>query len=715
MKYACILQHSEEDCGAACIASIAKHYGRTFTINRIREVQGNGQRGVTLLQLKRGAEILGFNTRAIRASAEILDKLSEVPLPAILHWKGYHYVVLYGQRGRQYVIADPFVGVCYVSREEMQRNWEGWVMLLLEPDPILFYEQPDEKEKIGNYGRFLKRAWAYRKILAEVLVINLVLGLLGITTPFLLQILTDDVLVRGDVRLLNILALTVGTQALLSAALALVQSNLVVQFAQRLELGLILEFGQHILQLPLTFHQMRRSGELTSRLRDIEEINHLVSQIVIGLPNRFFVALVGLCCMVIYSWKLTLGTVASAALMTLSAIVQQPRLRQATRRTLVLVAENQAGLIETLNGILTVKAISAAPQIWEVLQGRFGRQAHLIFRTNQISIINEVFSNLVAGIGSIALLWFGSTLVIQKELTIGQLVSFKLLNDNALLLVSTLIRFIDEFTRVKAATERLTEVLEATSEGKDDSKKPFVRIPSNADIICTEISFQYAGRGELFEQLSLTLPGGKVIALVGESGGGKSSLAKLIANLYPLQSGNICIGYNLQDLPLDCVRQQIVLVPQEVHFWSVSILENFRLCFPQVTFEEVVAACRLVEADSFINKLPYKYQTVLGEFGANISGGQRQRLAIARAIVIDPPVLILDESTTSLDPVTERLVLDRILSQRQGKTTILVSHRAGIINRADWLVLIDQGKVKTQGFLKDLQSRAEEYLEFLRS
>ncbi|MEQ8957407.1 MAG: ATP-binding cassette domain-containing protein, partial [Coleofasciculus sp. C2-GNP5-27] len=235
-----------------------------------------------------------------------------------------------------------------------------------------------------------------------------------------------------------------------------------------------------------------------------------------------------------------------------------------------------------------------------------------------------------------------------------------------------------------------------------------------ADIICTNLNFHHTGRVNLLTDFSLTIPGGKVTALIGKSGCGKSTLAKLIASLYSLQSGNIRIGiYNLQDLSLDCLRQQVILVPQEPHFWSRSILENFLFSYPNATFEQIVTACQIANADEFITQLPDKYQTVLGEFGANISGGQRQRLAIARAIVTDPPILILDESTGALDPVGEAEVLDKLLFHRQGKTTIMISHRPRVINRADWIVLLENGQLKLTGTPDELRHIEGTHLDFL--
>ena len=451
-------------------------------------------------------------------------------------------------------------------------------------------------------------------------------------------------------------------------------------------------------------------------MQDIEQINQLVAQLVVTLPSRFFIALISLGFMIFYSWKLTGVALLISVSMTLSTIIFQPALQQKTRELLVQEAETQGVLVETFKGALTLKTTTAAPQFLDELESRFIRLANLTFSTIQIGIINNTFSGVVSAIGGVILLWFGGYLVIEpaENLSIGKLLAFNSMNGNFLGLIGTVIGFVEEFTRAKTATQRLTEVIDATPENENDGKKPFAKISENADIICTNLNFHYAGRIDLLEDFSLTIPGGKVVALIGKSGCGKSTLSKLIAGLYPLQSGNIQIGlYNLQDLSLECLRQQVVLVPQDAHFWSRSIIENFRLGAPYVTFEQIVQACKISGADEFINKLPETYQTILGEFGANISGGQRQRLAIARAIVTDPAILILDESTGGLDPVSESQVLDQLFQHRQGKTTILITHRPHVINRADWIVLIDQGKLKLQGSLEDLRTKPGEHLDFI--
>lgn len=711
-NYQCILQASEEDCGAACLVSICRYYKRYLTINKSREAVGTGQLGTTLLGLKRGSDNLGFNARAVKASPEIVDRIKEIRLPAIIHWRGYHWVVLYDKRGKNYVIADPAVGIRYVSREELVSAWNG-VMLLLEPDPERFFQQPQEKPHTG-IARFFKRILPYRGLLFKVLLINIVLGVLALGSPVLIQILTDDVLVRGDMQLLTVVVTAVIVMTLFSSSLQVIQALMIAHFGQRLQLGLVLEFGRRILQLPLNYYESRRSGEITSRLGDINEINQLVSQVVILVPSQLFIATISFCLMLFYSWQLTIAVLVFAACMALATLPFLPILQQKTRSLLVLGSENQGVLVETFKGAQVIKTTNSAPQFWDEFQSRFGRLANLTFSTIQIGIINGTISKLLSTIGGVMLLGIGSILVMNEQLTIGQMLAFNALQVNVLSLISTLIGLVDEYFRSQTAISRLLEVIDATPEVVGTGQKPVGEISANTDIRISHLTFHHPGRVDLLEDFSLKLPGGKAIALIGQSGCGKSTLAKLLAGLYQPNSGNIRIGFfNIHDLDLDCLRQQVVYVPQEPHFWSRSILDNFRLGTPFISFEEIVRACEIADADGFISQLPNKYQTVLGEFGANLSGGQRQRLAIARGILTDPPILILDEATAGLDPVSEGHVLDRLLEHRRGKTTILITHRPTVIQRSEWIVFLEKGQVKMQGSLETFRAQQGDHLKFL--
>ena len=632
MKYPFVQQNSEEDCGAACLAMVAKYYGRVFTITRIREAVGTGQLGTTLLGLRRGAEGLGIHARSGKATPELLDSFHKIPLPAIIHWKGTHWVVLYGKQRGRYVVGDPGLGIRYLKKETLTKGWSNGVMLLLQPDQEAFYAQ--ENDRPAGFSRFFRRIWPHKGSVIQASIYAQIIGLLSLSNPFLIQILTDDVLVRGDTGLLARVSIGVIVLVLVINALSLVQYNLIANLAQRLELGLTLEFGSKLLRLPLSYFETRRSGEIISRLDDVSRINNLVSDLAVKLPSLFFTALISFGFMLFYSWSLTLLSACIAVVMTLVTAAFLPMLQQRSRRVLELDAENQGVLVETFKGALTFKTTSAEPQIWDELQSRYGRLANEEYRTSQLGIANGRFSNVASGIGGIILLWFGSTLVIRDQLTIGQLLAFSGMNANFVGLITFLVSFADEFTRAKAAVQRFSEVIDATEESEADHRKAFVDISSQANIVATDLRFFYPGRVDLLQDFSLVIPGGKVTALVGRSGCGKSTFAKIIAGLHPYESGSVRLGiYNLQDLSIECLRHQVVLIPQEPHFWSRSILDNFKLGSPYATFEEIVQACQITGADEFISRLPDKYRTVLGEFGSNVSGGQRQRLAIARAIV----------------------------------------------------------------------------------
>ena len=712
MKYQVVLQHSEEDCGAACLATVAKHYGRTFAISRAREAVGTGARGTTLLGLSRGAEAFGFHIRRGKATPELIDNISSIPLPVIIHWKGYHWVVLYGKKGKKYIVADPGVGVRHLTRRELAVGWDNGVMLLLTPDDGQFYEQEDDK--VGGFGRYLKRVLPYRGILIQAIAINFAVGLLSLATPIMMQLLTDDVLVRGDTQLLATVAIAVIVMNIFRNVVGLVQSHLIGHFGQKLQLGLIYEYGRKLLHLPLTYFEGRRSGEVVSRISDVGAINSLVSQIVLGIPSQFFIAIISLVAMLFYSWQLSLCSILAFIVVTLVNLLFLPALRQKTRSQIVLGTENQGFLVETFRGVQILKTTQATPQAWQEYQGNYGRLANLGWTTMKLGLYSGTVTSTLSSFTSVGLLWFGSYLVINGNLSIGQLLAYNGMSGNFLGFLGSIIGLIDEFITAQVVIQRLTEVIDATPEDEDDFKKPWAELAEDTDITCDNLNFHHAGRVDLLQDFSLTIPGGKVTALIGQSGCGKSTLAKLIAGLYTVQSGNVRYGiYNQQDLSLECLRQQLVLVPQEAHFWSRSIIENFRFSYPHVTFEQIVRACQIAGADEFISELPDKYQSVLGEFGANLSGGQKQRLAIARAIVTEPPVLILDESTGALDPVSEARILKQLFAHRQGKTTILISHRPRVVVRADWIVMLEKGQLKIQGTPEQLRSLGGDHLDFL--
>ncbi|NDC34976.1 MAG: peptidase domain-containing ABC transporter [Synechococcaceae bacterium WB9_2_112] len=696
----CVRQHDEEDCGAACVATVAQVHGQRLPLARVRQMVGTTQHGTTLLGLRRGAEALGFVVRAARAEPSLLDDLETLPLPLICHWDGNHWVVLHGRdREGLLQIADPAVGLRQLSSEAFLSHWRNGVVLLLEPDPARWArdthsDDPLTRQGVWVFARFLK---PFQPLLLQALGLNLVIGVMALSMPLLLQVLTDDVLVRGDGGMLAALSIGLLLLFALRSLFSFMQGLMVGHFGQKLQLQMVLHYGQRLLHLPLDYFEGRRSGEVVSRLDDIQQLNQLFGNLVLGLPSQLCMALISLAWMLSYSLWLTLASLLGFIAVLLAQLAVVPALQRKTRSLLAQSAQNQGFLVELFRASSLLKSTEATGQAWQELQRNFSRLAHLSWGTQLLDLKAQTATSLLGSCTSILLLWYGSSFVLSEQLSIGQLLAFNGMGANVLAFLAALGGLCQEMVTSQLVIRRLSDVMDHPVEEAHGPSRHVVTLMADDDIVCEGLVFHHPGRCTLIDQLDLRLPGGKVTALVGESGCGKSTLSKLIAGLYRPQSGVIRYGpYSSVDLDPASLRQQVVLVPQETTFLNRTIFENFVFTHPGIRFEQVQQLCALTLADDFIRELPDGYQTVLGEFGVNLSGGQRQRLALARALVGDPAVLILDESTSALDPVLEGRLIERLLDHRRGATTLVISHRPGLIVRCDWIVYLERGQVRAQ-------------------
>ncbi|MEM6255104.1 MAG: peptidase domain-containing ABC transporter [Cyanobacteria bacterium P01_D01_bin.156] len=712
MKYAFIKQPREEDCGIACIAMVAKHYGQQLSLTRVRELVGTGRLGTSLLGLQQGAQALGFQARSGQATDDIFNRIHRLPLPAILHWGNDRWVVLYGKRRDRFVIADPGSGIQHLSAADIKRNWGDGAMLLMVPDDTFYRLSTQKSSRVAG---IFQQIWPYRLSLLQVFAYSLLIGLLSLATPIAVQFIIDDVLIAGDSDLLPKITLAALGFWLIQGLLNLVQVNVLANTFQRLELGLTLEFARKLLRLPLNYYETRRSGEFSNYLKDISRINELIVDGAMQLPGLFFTALAAFGCMLFfYNRLLILVSLVTAILMLVVTLGLLPVFQNRIQHLLTLNVKNQALLGEIFRGATTFKTTTAQPQLWKEIQGRFGNLASRKADMLQLGFLTSQIATLIRGVGSIVAFWLGSTMVIAQSLTFGQLLGFSILSYSFLELISFIVKFSHRLMEIKTSLQQFDDVVEVEEESPEDWLKPLAEIPSDGDIVFNQVNFHYPGRFNLLETFSLKIPGGKFSAIVGASGSGKSTIAKILAGLHPYQSGEILVGpHSLRDLSTDCVRRQVILVSQTTHFWSRSILENFQLCAPTVTFKEIAAACKITGADTFIDKLPNGYRTVLGEHGSTLSGGQLQRLAIARALILKPAVLILDESTAALDPISEAELLQRLMVHRKGHTTVLISHRSSINRIVDWIVVVNDGTTVMAGSPKSLLGRQGEHLQFL--
>ena len=706
-RYAFVEQHSEEDCGAACVATVARHYGKKVPLQRVRDLVGTGQQGTTLLGLRRGADELGFNCRALRTDVDetFFRDVEQISLPAILHWKGNHWVVLHAVDRRQVVIADPGQGVLRLGHEEFLKLWADGVLLTLEPDMARLEQQPSDRSKMHFVGRVLRLAKPYRGLIIRAMSLNAVVGLIGLGIPLLMQVLTDDVLVRRDSQLLATLGLGMVAVYTFRSVIDFLERKISTYFFERLELSLLLEYGHKLFQMPMKYFDTHRSGDILNRIIEMYRVNHLFNSLILELPSDFFLAFVSLVLMFIYSPSLTFLTLPAHLLIVGVQLAFLPRLYDVNGKFIRRTADNQALLVEFFRGAQLIKSTNGGQQAWDEYQAGFGELANLSWRESQLMILSDGSVNVLSYFLNIGLLVYGSTYVLSQQLSIGQLLAFTGLGMNVLAFFRESSRFTIHILADKSIFKRLSQVLDAEPEEENLEKKTWIKFSGDEDIHIRALTFAHPGRKQTIANLTTTIPGGCVTALVGGSGSGKSTLIKIISGMYPPSNGLIRYGpASISDLSLDCLRDQVCLVTQDSHFLNRSIIENFRFTRPDASYEAIVEVCQIVKADDFILELPNGYQTMLGEFGANLSGGQKQRLAIARALIGNPPILILDESTNALDPVLEAQLLNNLLSFRGRRTTILVSHRPSVIAKCDYLLFMEKGQIRQHGPVSEVDT-----------
>ncbi|MFM8525773.1 MAG: peptidase domain-containing ABC transporter [Cyanobacteriota bacterium] len=503
--YGCIRQQDEEDCGAACIATVCQHHGRNLSIGRIRACIGTQASGTTLLGLKRGAEELGFHARAARADASLLDQLDGLPLPVICHWNGNHWVVLHGERQGRFVIADPAVGLLELDRETVLQHWQNGVLLLLEPDPVRF-EALENDSHGGGFWVLRHYLTPFRPLLVQALLLNLSVGLLALAMPLLMQVLTDDVLVRGDTPMLSSLCIGIMVLFALRSLIGLLQGHLVGHFGQKLQLQMVLHYGHRLLQLPIGYFESHRSGEVVSRISDIQKINELITNLVLGLPSQLGIALISLLWMWHYSHALTLVALGCYVVVVLGNLVFLPAIQQKTRRLLVHAAENQGFLVEIFRAANLLKTTEASHQAWQEYQRNFGRMAHLSWGTMRLHLQEATATELLGQITGVALLWFGSGFVIRQELSIGQLLAFNGMGINVIGFLAGLSAISQEMITAQVVVKRLGEVLEREVEDPAAGRKHRVLISPEASIRCEGLRYHHPQGSLEVKQSSMPEP-----------------------------------------------------------------------------------------------------------------------------------------------------------------------------------------------------------------
>lgn len=705
-----VKQHDIKDCGAACLSSIAAHFGRKLSIAKIRQLCHTDTRGTNVLGMVQGLNDIGFNAKGVKGNIDVLDK---VPLPAIAHLlinnQLYHYVVIYKVTKTTITAMDPAFGkLAKYTWKEFTDMWTG-VLILLEPNE--YFER--RNETTSNFMRFWELIQPHKSLATQALVGAAVYTLLGLSTSIYIEKITDYVLIDGNLRLLNLLSVAMIVILIFQIFIGSIKSVLVLYTGQRIDRHLILGYYKHLMSMPQRFFDTMKVGEIISRVNDAVKIRAFINDVSIQMVVNVFIIFFSFVVMFSYYWKLALVLAAIIPFYFLVYWITNRFNKRVERRLMEDSAELESHLVESLNAVRTIKTFGIEGYANNKTDNSFSTLLKSIYK----SVLNSLFSSHAADFLSrmsvIILMWVGAKYVIDRIITPGELLSFYTLIGYFTGPVAELIGMNKTVQNALIASNRLFEIMELDREEITEGKVDLLPEHLKGEILFKDVSFSYGSRTEVFKDFVCSFEIGKTTAIVGESGSGKTTIAALIQHLYPISKGKILIGdYDLNYISHYSLRNLVSVVPQQIDLLSGNVIDNIAIGedFPDV--QRILDIAKNIGILSFIEKLPNGFQTYLGENGALLSGGQKQRIAIARALYKDPEVLILDEATSSLDTESE-LVIQKTLNafKSRGKTLIVIAHRLSTIAHADTIIVLKNGKLIEQGSHQELLQKNTAYSE----
>jgi len=703
-RYPFFAQQSASDCGAACLVIVARYWGKRFSVNRLRDIANVDRNGASLRGLAAAAESIGFTTRPVKAS---LNKLAEQSLPAIIHWEGKHYIVVYEVTRDRVIVADPAIGQRTLTHAQFKAGWTGYT-LLLQPTALL----KDAKEASTPFWQFFELVKPHQLVLLEVLIASILIQIFGLITPLFTQLLLDRVVVQRSNLTLTAVGLGLLIFGLFRVALTGLRQYLLDHTANRVDLALIVGFISHTFRLPLSFFESRYVGDIISRIQENRKIQRFLTGEALSIVLDLLTVFIYVGLMFWYSWKMALLTLVIVPPFVLLALIATPFLQRVSREIFGAYTEETGYLIQSLTGIRTVKSMAVEQTVrwhWEELYGKSVKKS---FSGQVIGNTLQTFSLTIETVVTTALLWFGAWLVIQNELTIGQLVAFNMLQGNVIRPFQRLIMLWNDLQEVIIAVERINDVIDAEPEEDLQHQSRQFLPPIRGHIRFEQVTFRYHPESDVntLENVSFEVQPGHMVALVGRSGSGKTTISKLVLGLYPPTEGKILIdGYDVTSLSLRSLRQQIGVVDQDTFLFGGTIRENITVGHPEATLEDVIEAAKQAGAHQFIKELPMGYETQIGEGGGMLSGGQRQRLAIARALLGNPRLLILDEATSSLDAESERIIQTNLNTILTNRTTLVIAHRLSTVRNADRILVLDKGILIESGTHDELMAKRGHY------
>lgn len=686
------------DTGLLCLLVLARFHDLPVDGSQIQHQFGQSGQVLTAPELLRAAKHIGLKAGLVTTT---WDELASTPLPAIAQRADGRYVVLAKVQDGGVLLQDPLESRPLIqSQAEFVATWSGRLLLGTKRAAL------GAQDLTFDITWFIPSVLKYRRLLGEVLLASFVLQLFALLTPLFTQVVIDKVLVHKGFTTLHVMAVGMLALALFDALLGGLRTYLFAHTTNRIDVGLGAQLFRHLLALPLSYFEARRVGDTVARVRELEQIRQFLTSnsVTVVLDVVFTGVFLGV--MWIYSSTLTLVVMASLPLYALLSVVITPTIRGRLKEKFNRGSENQSFLVEAVSGIQTVKALAVEPPLQRRWDEQLAGYVRASFRATSLITAAGQVASFIQKSTTIAVMWVGAYQVIDGALSIGELIAFNMLSGQVSGPLLRMVNLWQEFQQVGISIQRLGDVLNARPEPTyNPSRTTLPQIVGQ--ITFDEVTFRYRPDGPpVLQHVSLVLRPGQIIGVVGRSGSGKSTIAKLVQRLYVPERGRILVdGVDLAQVDPAWLRRQVGVVLQENFLFNRSVRDNIALADPGLSMDRVMQAAKLAGAHEFILELPEGYDTSVGEHGCALSGGQRQRIAIARALVANPRILIFDEATSALDYESEAIIQRNMAQICKGRTVIVIAHRLSTVRLSNRIYVIDRGQLVEHGTHDELLKR----------
>ncbi|NEX62778.1 peptidase domain-containing ABC transporter [Noviherbaspirillum galbum] len=709
-RFALVEQAEEMDCGAACLAMICKQYNISMTLGKLRELANVTTQGATLDSLARAGESLGFSTRGVQCTYEAILGFE---LPFIAHWEGYHYIIVYGVSKKQVWIADPAVGFKKLSVEEFERGWSG-TCLVFTPGQNLVQIAATRSPWI----RFVGYLRPYRKVLAHLFLATFVIQVLGIVPPMIIQNILDGVIVHQNVSLLHLLILGLIVSNLFTQLMSTVRAFLANFMVRNMDFSMMSHFFKHTMSLPFSFFAKRKTGDILARFEENATIRNFLTESTVTTMLNLLMVFIYFTIMFLYNVTMTMVLIAFVIPIIALTVFVTPRVKTYARDVFAAATDAKAHLMETLGGVETIKGMGIERPVRLKWEKKYAKALDMQYKAQTFNIVVGLVSQILNASTTIAILWVGADLVLQHKLSIGQLIAFNSLMGSVLAPLMGLVGLWSRLNDAGVAMERLGDVLDMEPEQRPQDLASRVVLPDlQGEIKLENIYFRYGGNDTQYvlENISLDIKPGELIAIVGRSGSGKTTLAKLLVGFYTPTEGKIIVdGYDVNNIDKEYFRAQVGYVMQSNLLFSGTIAENIASGDESPDRRRIEEVAKMADAHGFISKMPMSYEQVVGERGVGLSGGQIQRLCIARALYHDPRLLVFDEATSALDTQSESNIIGNMGEILKGRTAVIIAHRLSTIMRADKILVLYEGSIVEQGKHDELVDRRGMYYQLVQ-